>query len=778
MSMGGERTKQIILPDALSSKRPGPGERKLEGYRELSAVLRSKQLLSEWRSPRADSESISDLQLREALTRTLSEHSHFGYIRAGSKLPHSHPRSSGSRLRMSTESGSVDFLRPNGTDWLGSTTAPGEGNWSVIPRTGSRLFVFDLDVAKLQTLADGTKIPTDSDARYLEARNSLGYLRELLGVDLRSTYAQLSPSGGVHIFVLLPSGVDPKDLPSAKISDGMRALAGIPKEHWGSELRGDLRSGASNGFILMAGSQLAGVTASSAGSEDYYRPLVSDPRWSDFKDYRSARKLRLLELPLEAVERLRAAKLLDLELRASTATPDGATSAASPVRAPRRLRPELRPGSYSRLLKRLEDEPPRSFHAARAQIYRALSCCGSLESIAALCRDAGYGRDSHSNRELSDGELLADMESMERRGLRASRCGSHCGSVATGSAELGGRELELSTLREAIQGAELTADPELSALSYRRMEESSLLRARAMMDRRAQRESAYGIYGSRNPRGLDYRAVTREILGERAFQDRLAGGSRAIAGYRLRALELTVGYFGPLFAAGAPVAIAPASELMELFGWSRSQLREALRYLRATSVISLERRQISGKASAYGPGSARFFDAALSRRLRSTWGGSLVANDAGEKAFLGGFFDPSRGRIVRPDGSSYADSYLREIGGSFSGLLIELAVELPRARRVANSVVKRYLSKALARYLAVSSNAESSDESFEDPRPKSTSRAEPSLRSRNQFSNSAHLRMSERAFCEHRPAGMSRTQRARKICRSSRSDRPPPDEPG
>jgi len=698
--MARAKERKIILPDALPSptKRPGPAERRLESYQALASALRTKELVSQW-SLQSSEDATSELQLREALTRTLMEHSHFGYIRDASKLPQSHPKKDRGRIHYSleTESGITDFLRPNDTDWLGSETAPRSGNWSVIPKLGGRLMIFDLDVQKTEMLRDGTEGPTDRDARYAETRRAVEYLERVLGMDLRNTYAQLSPSGGVHIFLLLPEGVDPSELPAAKISDGMRSLAGIAQEDWSQELRGDIRSGASNGFILMAGSRL-----NSSGSK-HYRPLVSDSRWSDFKDFRSGRKLRLLELTGDAVERLREARRIDLERKVTKATSkevsvDDRSELIEPVVRER----NLQVGNYARILQRLAAEPPRSFHEARAQIYRALSCCASPETIAEICRQAGYGRDRYRGRELSDSELLADMESMARRGLTATRCGSHCNSLwneASGSRE---HRVELTELLAEIRSERLQG-LELSSTAYRRAEESALLEARTTLRRRAQRGGDFGIYGKRKPRGLQYRAVLRETLGERAFSGRLRGESMKIAGYRMRALELVLGYFGPLFAAGAPVAIAPVEELTELFGWSKSQLREALRFLRSSEIIVLEHRQISGRSSTYGPGDKRFFDPRLSRKLRAAWGASKIENGAGEKAFLGGFFDHRRGRIVRPDGSSHTDGYLLEVGGGFSGLLRELQLEIPSFGRVAESVVGRYLTKAVAHYERVAS---------------------------------------------------------------------------
>lgn len=766
--MSRAKERRIILPDTLpsSERRPGPAERKLPSYLQLSAALKDKQLISEWNI--SNSDATAELQLREALTRTLSEHVHFGYIRQSSKLPQSHPKPR-SRYVLSTESGSSDFLRPNGTDWLGSTTAPSSGNWSVIPKEGSLLYIFDFDVAKEKVLATGEIVDTDLEERFLEASQGIATMEKFLGISLRATYAQLSPSGGVHIFVLLPVGTDPNDLPSAKFTDGMRSLAGIPRDRWQTELKGDIRSGGSNGFILMAGSQL---------EQGHYRPLVSDPRWQGFKDYRSGRKLRLLTLPESAVQRLRDARSLDLELRGKKkqpkiAVPADGTLAEATVREPLGAK-ELRIENYSRLLKRLESESPRSFHESRAQIYRALSCCGSVESIADICREAGYGRDSHRGRELTDRELIADIEAMDSRGLRSTRCGAHCRSAGNPSAEAAPRSDELEALIHELILAKLAGLEGSSEIDHGRLEASSTIEARSLLKRRSQRDGDFGIYGKRNPLGLDYRTLTVELIGAESFKRMLRGENLKVAGYRLRALELAVGYFGPLFAAGASMAIAPAAELMELFGWTASQVREAMRLLRKSGVISLERRQISGKTSCYGPGQKRFYDGKLSRKLRSTWGASMVESGE-ERAFLGGSFDYSRGRIVRPDGSSYSDSSLREIGGGFSSLLQELNIELPRAQAVGKSVVTRYLGKSLARYLRISNSLEQAVETVRE------------LSGEQRFSDSS---MGFGSFIHNLPAIETSSETSRKdrpsrdphailfhrIEHSQHGDRSPPDD--
>ncbi len=770
--MAEAKLRRIILPDALASpsKRPGPAQRSSGAYLELAAALRSKELISEWKLA-SESSAVSELQLREALTRTLADHCYFGYIRPGLKLPQAQPPATPKiRYELSTESGSTELIRANGTDWLAASGVPRSGNWSVIPKRSSRLLVFDLDVKKHRLLPDGSELSTTAEERYLEARKSIAQLELILGMDLRQTYAQLSPSGGVHIFLLLPEHVDPGELPASKISNGMRALAQIPRESWKTELRGDIRSGASNGFILMAGSRID-------GPEGHYSPLVADPRWSDFKDYRSGRKLRLLELSSGAVERLREARSIDEGLQAEksksqrTARADRATNGLSISRSS-----ELKPSSYSRLLQRLRDEPLRSYHEARAQIYRALSCCSTPTAIAELCREAGYGRDSYSRRELTDAELLADIEAMALRGLRSERCGSHCSSIGSVSSTDDQRGARLQELTGQILADRLADPSSMDVLSYSRAHSSALLQARSMLELEAQRGADYGIYGRRKPRGFNYSTLTEEILGAQVYGKLRRHGQVKVAGYRLRALELAVGYFGPLFSAGSSTAIAPSKELTSLFGWTESQLREALRHLRAVGVVALTHRQISGRASGYGPGEGRFFDPILSRKLRAAWGLSRIEDGLGERAFLGGYFDYSRGRVIRPDGTSYTDGYLREVGGSFSGLLEELDLTLPKAGAVGRSVVRRYLSKSLERYIEISLRLKADELRDAIHELQELGRAVDST-SGVILDPRGDLWTSSEDSRKHRSAGRSRPSGASRLA-GEHGDRSPPGAPG
>lgn len=678
---------EITVPDSLLIRKAGPKERKSPNHIALAEALRSKEPISEWYSASKRKENAPELCLREALTRTLSEHCYFGYVQENSKNPQSYPKP-GSNYSVSAKN--TEVIKANGTYWAASEGAPRSGNWSVIPKLGSRIMIFDLDIAKSKKLPGDVTVKTTKKERLAEVRESLGFLSKLLSVDLRNTYSQLSPSGGLHLFVLLPEGVDPKTLPSSKISNGMRSIAGVPENEWSTKLKGDIRSGASNGFILMAGSTVDGSS---------YRPTPSHSAWYDFKNYMNGRKLKLTELSTLAVERLQQAKTLDLELKKLKRSKAGISKATkqsklnAPISDSNALSRNIQAGDYTAIISRINSDFPMSFHSARAQLYKALSCCGSAQSIVDILREAGFARDTYGNRELTDEELFDDIESMDRRGLKSTRCGTHC-RVASSDSVVNTQRVSNLLNTKALESIE-------DGSTLQSIPASMLLAARNELDLGAQRGSDFGVFKKRNPRAFDYPLVVRALLGERLFTRALSGESLSIAGFRRRALTLAIGYFGPLFSSGAPNVIASHSELTKLFGYTVSQVKEALRLLRETKVIALVHRQVTGRTSTYGPGDERFFDTVLERKMRVAWRESELKTVSGLKSLIGGFFDFTRSSIVRPDGTVFHDRYLSETAGELKSLLLELNLQSVAVMAPAYTVVTRYLGKAAVRHNTV-----------------------------------------------------------------------------
>lgn len=692
----------ILVPDSLptSHLKPGPSLRNTLEFTSLASALKNKQFLSDWIF---ESES-SELQLRESLNRTLADDCYFAYVKSDFKVPLAFPRSKGRNLtEILTQSGSKDFIKPNGAKWLGTTTPPRSGNWAAIPKLNSRIYVLDFDVRKIKTSSDGKGVLTTKNERWDEAHTNLNLMGKALGVDLSKTYAQISPSGGIHVFLRLPKGVNPRDLPATKFNDGMRKLVGTPSYDWGTCFQGDIRSGAAKGIILMAGSNIL-----SEGKSNIYVPAVSTGRGSEvFKDYKMGRKLNILELPMHAIEVLKESiritesiKLNEAEMRraASIRSKTSSDSGISPrhkvskfddsttlpesiiaTNFDSKMAADLvsLPGVKT-VLEGLTNVPKLSFHSSRAHIFKALSCCYTNSELIDICRHSGYGRDSYRERELTDEELQGDFDSLRKRGFAAERCGSHCAS------KLGQRMRS----RQIPRPDSLVFD---SIESYS-IHNISKLRASSKRD-----------FISRDPRSFDPNAVTIALLGKDLIGDILSGKNRNVAAYRVNALDLAMNYFNPLFNGGASEVLASSKKLMETFNLTDSQLRSAMRHLRETGVLKLIRRQVQGSAPGYGMGSSSFVDNRIGYYLRKTWAMSAVIDGRGRRSHIGGYFDYATGQIRRVAGGSHRNTYLLEVAGGFTALLEQLNVQLSALSKTGGKLLSSYMRKPMARYDAVKS---------------------------------------------------------------------------
>lgn len=688
----------LLVSDPLPQVgfKPGPALRKTPEFTTLATALKNKEFLSDWMF---DDES-TELQLRESLNRTLADECYFAYVRTDRKIPIAFPKIKNQSMVL-TESGSNSFIKPNGAKWLGTSTPPRSGNWAAIPKMGSKIYVLDFDVRKFKFDADGQEVLTTLNERWEEANGNVALMSRILGVDLTRTYAQLSPSGGIHIFLKLPEGVDPKELPATKFNDGMRKLAGIPEEDWGISFQGDIRSGAANGIILMAGSNIQANNRSNV-----YVPAVSTHRGSEvFKDFKMARKLNLLVLPMHSIEALKnsleiteSIKVTEAQKRklaksrnasesselASYSVTQNELAISKPVilsaDGSREISYLLELHGVKSVLDGLTDVPKATFHASRAHIFKALSCCYTDQELIEICRAAGYGKDSYRERTLSNAELQEDFDSLRRRGFNAESCGSHCPSKAN----------KKTSVRSEADPHKFESIEEFSAHSITK------LRASSKRD-----------FVARDPKAFNPSAVTYAVLGEGLVKDIFAGHSRKIAAYRLDALDIAMNYFNPLFNSGAKEALASSRKLMEIFSLTDSQLRSAMRHLRDLGIIKLTRRQVQGSAPGYSIGKTKFIDPRIGYYLRKTWSMSAVMDSNGRRAHIGGYFDYAKGQIHRMDGKFHRNPYLLDVSANFTALLDQLGISLSSLGKTGGKMLNSYMSKPTARYVDAKSYADS-----------------------------------------------------------------------
>lgn len=628
-----------VLPDPLPSfgSKPSPKQRKSAEFLKLQELTSRKLTMDKWDHMDADHE----LLLRATLGKTLEEHFHFCYLGSG-KIPLSMKLSK----QMRTVSGNGAFYGANGTSWLSVATPPSQGPWGAIPKLGGRGFVLDFDITKdyISTAGDPIRETTMAERR-AEALRNVATMGELLGVDLRKSYWQASPSGGIHVFLLLPAGVDPRELPRGKFPRSISELAG-------RRIPGDIRSGGSNGMIVMAGSNF--------GEEDgqnlVYSPAAVFNMGS--RNYSFGRKIQLLELPESSVDILR-------EWRGRSG-PTKERLDGDPAKELDFLERSASVGSYrgsiaNQRVAAALDELTGPYHQKRAFLQAAVGCCATTDELMDLSRQLDIDRDSYRGVELSDSDLRRDFERLQELVVH-SRHGAHC------SASISALHVRTSSSSE---GGRPSAEQQLNRLRSRQ---------------------ANGNFRKRKPVGFDLPRSVLELIGNQRYEAMLKGERKLIPAVRRHAVALLVGYFSPLANAGSSSMVASRERLGQLFDLSPRQVGSALALLRSSGILELVSRQKPGLAATYGAGKAKFQDRRLTANLRTAWGSSARGETTG---MMGSAFDYRRGALIRPDGSHFSNEYLMDRGEALRRILEVSSIDLPRFGVVSMPLLKRYLHRQI-----------------------------------------------------------------------------------
>lgn len=640
-----KNVQATVLPDPLPpfGSKPSPKQRKSAEFLELQELTARKLTMDKWDHRNADHE----LLLRATLGKTLEEHFHFCYLGSG-KIPLSMRRAK----RMKTASGNAEFYGANGTSWLSVATPPSQGPWGAIPKLGGRGFVLDFDVTKdLSATDDAPARETTMAERRDEVLQNVATVSELLGVDLRKSYWQASPSGGIHIFLLLPGGVDPRELPRGKFPRAIGELAGRP-------VPGDIRSGGSNGMIVMAGSNFGEEN----GQDLVYSPAAVLHMGS--RNYSFGRKIQLLELPEASVDILR-------KWRGNPAVSGGHANgdSAETLDGPKGHSPvaSYRGSVANQRVASALDELTGPYHQRRAFLQAAVGCCATTDELMELARQLGIDRDSYRGMELSDGELRRDFERLQELVVH-SRHGAHC------SASISALRVRASS---SSDGGNRSSEWRLSHLRSRQ---------------------ADGNFRKRKPVGFDLPRAVLELIGGQRYEALLRGERRAIPAVRRHAVALLVGYFGPLANAGSSSMVASRERLAQLFGLSARQVGSALALLVSSGVLRMASRQKPGLAATYGAGRAKFQDRKLTANLKTAWGSSARGRTTG---MVGSAFDHRRGALIRPDGSYFSNEYLRDRGEALRRILEVAAIDLPRFGAISMPLIKRYLHRQIEKPKAI-----------------------------------------------------------------------------
>lgn len=512
---------------------------------------------------------------------------------------------------------------------------PPRANYGIRPL--NRLFILDLDCHA------GASIDEQLDR-----------FTELLATDLRTTFAVETPSGGVHIYLLLPVGASA----SARIPRGsLRRYEEYLSE--GREpvtIDADVRVDKS-GYVIGPGSKLGDESymplAGRRGFSDYpldSLPLVtmSDEGFEALVALRARHEARKREIGAQrrkesAVERRADYRMKLVNSGASESVLrsfDGGTSQLASASIEKILTPvdegdvpfrgELpSPRALNSLRSRIAQDASVPYHERRARIAMGLMCCRTDWAVVNTWRALEVDWDTATSSKLTTVDLLRDVEALRRKFQSSdSYHGAYCGK---------------GSLKLSVGSVNLEPD-ELSTV----VREAS--RKRIAMLRKSNR-----LRVARNARVLDLTAFVERLL---------RGTVNKLSQVKSDAATLMVEYFSPLCNLGAERIVVATEWLASHFGLTRSRVSAALRMLRKIGAVEVATRQITGSAPLYFV-AHELTAVAATNDLRTAWGNSKTV--AGAVASYSPHLALEGGALLRLTTGEVA-GFSPQLEGSYSGL--------------------------------------------------------------------------------------------------------------
>jgi DNA-binding transcriptional ArsR family regulator len=524
--------------------------------------------------------ALTSFEFRALLESALGDNALYLRIRRGSKQP-TGKYSAGGRNRLAA--------------------LPKRGNFGIIPQ--ERLMVLDFDThrAKAASLAE-----------------QLSFFSELLGLDLSTTFAVVTPSGGLHVYLLLPEGVSGHSLnhfPKASLRGYSDAFSHVMGRS--IVLDADMRSAKTTAYVVGPTSVVENgleeegtywVADASIGFQESPTPTIAVVPQTGID--RIAEAVRWKQ---EKVVKDREAPAL------STAVPrpdhaQDATGGPLFNTPPTAL-------VLSELRAKLKHRAKATFHARRAFIKAALHCCYNDYAIALVCIDLGIAQDSHTQSEIPFHDLLLDVASF----VPSDRYHSlYCPT---------GRKVHREEVARRQKAAERKSTQVFHLASY---EEHN---KRLVEERRLPRLDL--PFRPANHRVLDIPKI------ESKLQDALPRGPKSQQ-YR-DALAVVDFFLHPLANVGARKMVLALAALQEHLSLTPSRASQALRILRREGIVVIVDRQRTGLATTYQV-EEEYTHRLLTKYLRSSW--AAYGEERGSTTpiyldrFTGDFREVLTGRLV------------------------------------------------------------------------------------------------------------------------------------
>lgn len=507
------------------------------------------------------------IEIRREITDKLSSIARFVRLKPGTKIP----------------VGRFD-------DANTSKIVPFDTDYGVVPKRN--LLILDID-------SHGKKGTTPDE--------QVAMFSEFLGVDLRQSFTVITPSGGYHMYLLIPEN-------RGQLSAGLQNLNGYQgaiSKILGRDVivDGDLRTGKSAGYAVGPTSAYLQDEKDKNDTEvrDFYRIADASDGFSSM-----GAKADLLYISDEGFERLSqlkdvkkeiaeaealARRILRRELRREAAArikeQNGSLPAADKSEATDRL---PSPEYLKKLERELKSRNFVTYHRKRSFVKAALHCCHTNVAIAKVCTLFDIDRDSSTQDQISNYELMRDITRF------------------TPSASFHGGYCEKS-VKTKLVGSNFVSEDEKFDLNKFKEKNAEKVATRTISRHKP------GYHSEVNPRVLDVSKISKTLL---------ANSKRKNPSQQYYDAMAVVDYFlQPLSNVGAKTVLLARTALEQRLDLTPSRAAQALRILRDRGIVSVVDKQRTGLAPTYSV-DEKFTHQRLTKTIKMLWGFNGVPLASGE----------------------------------------------------------------------------------------------------------------------------------------------------
>lgn len=445
-------------------------------------------------------------------------------------------------------------------------------NYGIYPE--NQLMILDIDIKDHETPAQAQ--------HYRDQQ--LDVLSKFFHVPLHQTFSVITPTGGVHCYLLLPKDFafadDAPNFPKVSLKNRNSTMLNkivatqFPK-HVSKQLTVDIRRPDVNTYVLGPGSWIPGNDEKPAAK---YQFAFDDHGFSPMS----------VDAPILTVPAAGIANIQSLSTAIREARQTRYQQPAAPQQTDEKFAANTKMPSVQQLsaLKRLIQKYPQ-FHRKRAAVKAALACCYSDDMIATICEELDIHRDSSKDYVLSHDVVVKDLQRLE---IAEPKHNSYCQAARKRIANR-----KVATYQDATPPTEDTLRAHAAAVIQRK---------KAFPTGEARRRSVH-------PAVIDMGAV---------YDTLTATTNRKVLPQRITdALDIMDYYVQPLTNYGVQQIILSRSDIRKTLHFTESRAAAAMKLLRETHILTIDVPPMPGRTTTYAV-NMEYFHQDLTWALRKVWG--------------------------------------------------------------------------------------------------------------------------------------------------------------